>query len=314
MSGQKTTKKTAKKTTTKKKVTKKKIAAAKLEFVDPGNKPTIRAGSRGLYVIDAQERLRGSGVYVQVDGFYGTLTSEAVREFQMSHLGSKGEPLAVDGVVGRETWWALYNSTAAHQKTGLGSVVQDTPQNPDGLSDLRLAFVDALWEAYALDIREIPDGSNWGGHVTKILENAGGPRPWCAHAISWIWKRAFGSYPNGRDHGHVLTFWREAITKGQSHEVKDGYQPKPGDLGVMLYKRNGRLTGSGHIFAVVANDGAAMNTIEGNSGNRLKVGWRSRKQSTLVGFINLFGDSDVPATLGTVKKAEALASDFKSTR
>ena len=72
---------------------------------------------------------------------------------------------------------------------------------------------------------------------------------------------------------------------------KGGYAPIPGDAFVMLYKDDsGKLKGTGHIGFVLrvdkAKNATVFNTVEGNCGNRVKVGRRQMDQSSLVGFIN----------------------------
>jgi hypothetical protein len=67
----------------------------------PGD-ATIRAGSAGDLVIWAQEHLLAAGQKVAVDGGYGPLTVAAVKNFQSMHR------LSVDGVIGPQTWSALF--------------------------------------------------------------------------------------------------------------------------------------------------------------------------------------------------------------
>lgn len=57
---------------------------------------TIRKGSRGNEVATLQRKLN-----LIADGIFGSITDEAVRDFQKSH------GLAVDGIVGSKTWGAL---------------------------------------------------------------------------------------------------------------------------------------------------------------------------------------------------------------
>ena len=57
---------------------------------------TIKKGSRGADVKTLQQKLN-----LMVDGIFGPLTDEAVREFQKNNL------LTVDGIVGPMTWAAL---------------------------------------------------------------------------------------------------------------------------------------------------------------------------------------------------------------
>jgi hypothetical protein len=76
----------------------------------PGPRPTLRRGSRGATVTELQTRLnvwraRTPGVGLAplvVDGIFGTNTDAMVRAFQRSR------GLLVDGVVGPQTWGALF--------------------------------------------------------------------------------------------------------------------------------------------------------------------------------------------------------------
>lgn len=65
------------------------------------SKPTIKKGSEGAAVTEAQNLLNDHGYTVDVDGIFGPATDAAVRKFQQD----KG--LEVDGVVGPATWGAL---------------------------------------------------------------------------------------------------------------------------------------------------------------------------------------------------------------
>lgn len=63
--------------------------------------PIEKRGSRGEPVRTVQYLLRASGHSVTVDGDFGPATEAAVRAFQTA------KHLAVDGVVGEQTWSAL---------------------------------------------------------------------------------------------------------------------------------------------------------------------------------------------------------------
>lgn len=233
-----------------------------------------------------QSLMQSQGFYTgRVDGYFGSRTTAATRYFQMTHLDSSGEPLDVDGVVGKQTWWAGYNPSGAAQKSNI------QPKTPTGLTAARRKVLAIAQREHALGTHEDPDGSNWGDGVTKILDGVG-PNPWCCFFVWWVWSQAHGSYLWGKRHGHVQTVWRIAKANGVA-QPKEKYTPLPGDFFVMLYKNShGNFTGSGHIGFVlsVSPDGESFNTIEGNAGNRVKVGTRSMSQSSLVGFINPYGD------------------------
>jgi peptidoglycan hydrolase-like protein with peptidoglycan-binding domain len=62
---------------------------------------TVQSGSRGDAVRAAQSQLVEGGFALQVDGIFGPRTAQAVRSFQQRHR------LAVDGIVGVSTWFAL---------------------------------------------------------------------------------------------------------------------------------------------------------------------------------------------------------------
>src|SRR5690242_3779518 len=76
--------------------------AAASESISVAGKATVKKGSKGQDVKDAQTLLNKHGASLKVDGDFGSLTDAAVREFQKNN-----PPLAVDGVVGPKTWAAL---------------------------------------------------------------------------------------------------------------------------------------------------------------------------------------------------------------
>lgn len=63
--------------------------------------PTLRRGAKGESVELLQELLNVHNVMVKVDGDFGVLTEEAVKQFQ------EVNGLTVDGIVGPVTWKAL---------------------------------------------------------------------------------------------------------------------------------------------------------------------------------------------------------------
>lgn len=85
-----------------------KAAVARLEgFVLSGvappsdNRPVLRRGSKGEAVVELQRLLQGMGFMLAIDGDFGAGTEVAVAAFQ------RGHQLAVDGLVGHDTWAAL---------------------------------------------------------------------------------------------------------------------------------------------------------------------------------------------------------------
>jgi hypothetical protein len=77
-----------------------------LELESPGSRPLLRRGSRGSSVVELQQRLANAGhAPGPIDGIFGSQTDAAVRAFQ------RARGLAVDGVVGPQTWGALLGTT-----------------------------------------------------------------------------------------------------------------------------------------------------------------------------------------------------------
>lgn len=265
------------------------------EYVEPPKFGRVmRRGCRGPDVKLVQTILQREGYFKGTPlGNFFSLTEEAVRYFQNTHIDKKGEFLAVDGVVGPNTWWALHNPNGSAQRNFIS-----TEETASVESDKRMRFVSTLYNMHRDNIREIPDGSNYGGVVTRICNSCGFSYGiyWCLAALSYAWKETFNSAPLGAMHVHCSTFWNEAVARECAFPKLD-YEPMPGDIAIYNYKgglkRNGRLSGAGHAAAVarVDHDGRRFNALEGNVGNRFKHSIRRESEASLVGYVNLFGDA-----------------------
>ena len=77
--------------------------AGEVRKPDISKLPLLKMGSRNKTVKVLQERLNAFGAGLQTDGIFGRLTKAAVMEFQ------RERGLLVDGIVGPQTWGALYN-------------------------------------------------------------------------------------------------------------------------------------------------------------------------------------------------------------
>lgn len=74
--------------------------------------PIINRGSKGVYVLIAQDGLNTLGYSTGgLDGVFGSRTDSAVRRFQESY------GLVVDGVIGNNTWNALMNAVVGRGAT-----------------------------------------------------------------------------------------------------------------------------------------------------------------------------------------------------
>lgn len=255
----------------------------------PPDLPQLSYGDEGEFVLVLEQMLMRQGYFSgSPDEKFLRLTRDAVRLFQMAHLGPDGEWLKPDSVVGPKTWWALHNPTGPAQRSWIEAPV------PGGLPDYRQNLLELVCSEHQRGVREIPDGANWGDGVTKYLDGVG-PAPWCNYFVSWAFKEITGDYLYGYRQGHVLSQWQMSREHKHAHYKSRNYQPIPGDLFIMLYRnRGGDLTGSGHIGFVLRTDSekgvAAFNTVEGNCGNRVKQGIRQLDQYTLFGFINPWND------------------------
>jgi peptidoglycan hydrolase-like protein with peptidoglycan-binding domain len=247
---------------------------------------TLNLGDSGEDVVVLQSILRSQGHFDgAVKGNFGPLTKKAVIYFQMTHLGPKGFPLAVDGQVGPDTWWALQNPSGKLQSHGLQVFV------PSGLSAARSTLLKWAATEHGKHVVEEPDGSNWGGRVSHYLKTCGlGPAPWCGCYVSTGHKDALGAFPLNAPQPHVQTFMQRAKRAGIFHP-KGTYSPIPGDIFIYAYRG-----GTGHTGFVAAVDSSVQaqyfNTNEGNCGNRVKFGLRSIEEEALVGFVNVWGDNE----------------------
>lgn len=274
--------------------------------------PVIKFGSRGEAVRILQSALASQGFYhAEVDGIFGQITHNAVVYYQQTHIGDLGAYLSSytePGVVDILLWKVLLSSDPASQRNFLDPFI------PKGLSDLRRQVLRVALKDHADVVKEIPDGSNYGDGVTKYLEGIGAAY-WCCYALSWWYKTATGVHPFDKRYGLCAALWADAKKLGRTY-TKD---PVPGDAFVLLYRKAGRLTGSGHtgLVAGVSEDGKRFSSIAGNEGNRVKAGNRSLDEPVLVGFVDVLGDASTVRPKfkrGCFERDDDLASSFESTR
>lgn len=277
-------------------------------IVSPPTLPTIRKGDDSETVKLAQRKLKENGFfdYFTASGVFGEGTEKAVIHFQQTHIGEDGKPLYPDGVVGKKTWWALYNPSGPGQRQGIGNKAERHQDIiPHGLSQDRLAVLEQALLLYVAPTREVPDGSNTGDGVTKFHDWFGmKPAPWCAMAFCWIVNQAIGRLPWNQKQAHVATLWRLCKSLGMSKPIGSDYSPRPGDGFVMV-----RANDTGHIGIVVrvSTDGRFLDVFEGNSGNRFALRRRRVGQGDHVGYINFYRDEKtaLPFARGLTGEAEA---------
>ena len=247
------------------------------------NKPVLRLGSTGESVEELQHILIQQGYgfgQLVVNGLYDEVTEDAVGYFQMTHIGEDGESLEIDGWVGKNTWWALYNHSGVSQRNYFDLYI------PDDIGESRNALLKVALFEHQFGVHEEPNGSNWGDGVIKYGGEPGWA--WCCLFTSWVANQAFNGYPLNAKFASCYQAWKQAVKLGFTKMSN----PVPGDQFMMLYTNSaGQLKGTGHTGYVLAvsEDGKWINTVEGNAGNRVKIG--KRLVSQMYGFINFFGDA-----------------------
>jgi hypothetical protein len=220
---------------------------------------------------------------------------ECVRYFQRTHLGPDGRFLSADGIVGGQTWWALDHATGPAQASRIDAGV------PNGIGQKRGRILDVALAEHARGVVEVPNGSNRGPMLDRYLPDwaktgTRGPA-WCCFFYSWVVREALGQWPLNTQEGSCANARRKVGALGLW--IPNGMhadRPVPADAFVM--DRGG---GHGHIGFVLRVDRVRMqiNTIEGNCGNRVKVGLRRLDDPEIVGFIeNVPGENASDFDLG----------------
>lgn len=223
---------------------------------------TIRQGDQGATVALAQEYLNSALALdppLELDGDFGPRTLEAVIAFQSSSVGSNGQPLFVDGVVGPQTWWALQ---AIDQADAFGSAPRSVQRRGAARGPFSDRVISIAAHERAARAREI--GENNAGHfVEKYLRGKRGP--WCAGFVSWCVHQA------AEDRGHPAPFdysggARNILDQLHARGMKlpGGEDPQPGD--VVVWWRESPSSWKGHIGIVTDVASGMIWTIEGNRG------------------------------------------------
>jgi hypothetical protein len=272
--------------------------------------PTLRFGSKGPEVAKLVKLLTKQGCaprppVTSATPAFGVAVENMVLYFQMTHQGPNGKWLDVDGIVGKGTWWALENATGAPQRSFLDVGI------PKGIEGDRRKILETAVREHG--VRESKSRPNRGKGVDKFFpasacKPSGEGPPWCCYFVSWVTKEVLGTYPLGGRIGSCHVAWKRAVERGL-WEPNDGRTPTPGDAFVILHKDPTLGWCTGHIGFVlqVARNGRSINTVEGNCGNRVKIGRRSLGDRKIRGFINFIGDHP-EFTRGSLRGAKDLGA------
>jgi hypothetical protein len=221
---------------------------------------------------------------------FGRAIENSVLYFQMTHQNEAGAWLDVDGIVGPDTWWALGHATGDNQRSFLEVGI------PKGIEGERRALLETAVKQHG--VREDRGRANRGPEVDKFLptsitsDPAREGQPWCCYFVSWVAREVYGRHIMGRPVASCYTAWQRAHENDRWIRNDSSNTPTPGDAFVILHQEPSRGWCTGHIGLVLqlGSDGRSINTVEGNCGNRVKIGTRSLGDPQLRGFINIVGD------------------------
>jgi hypothetical protein len=169
------------------------------------------------------------------------VTRDEVEAFQRAHRNHLGKPLAVDGIIGAQTEWALDFVTLCHARRSVILAAQGY-----------------------IGLREEPPGSNDdpSGAIRSWLARCGAAvgEPWCAAFTSWCLSQGIAEQV------------RQAGAVALGRRFPPTAYPVAGDL--FWYPTNDR--GNGHTGLVAGVAPLEVMTIEGNCANAVRCVRRDR--------------------------------------
>ena len=227
----------------------------------------LRVGLENDHNVEiVQRRLRDLGIDPgTIDGSYGSVTKMAVQLLQARSANSAGEPLDIDGIVGPETWAALFGPASAP-----GPDVHPTPSGAP--SPLVAAVLDVA--AGEVGVLEQPLGSNRGPRVDEYIRGCGldptaDSYPWCMCFAYFCYTQAAQriGVPNPvPKNASVHGVWNASQDKpGVTVIASDAAQSDPSLVkpGMVFFIDTGHSRG--HADIVVSNVNGRLETIEGNT-------------------------------------------------
>jgi len=221
----------------------------------------LKRDSHGPAVREVQVRLRDLGIDPRgIDGDFGDDTETAVRLFQARSVDESGNPLEIDGVVGEQTWAALFG-------------IPSTPARPASPAGGTLIAEVLDIAADQIGVREQPLGSNRGPEVDQYLDSVTPGlhgQPWCMAFIYFCFAQAAASLnvrnPAPRTAGVKRSFQLAGSTPGATVVTAAEARRDPSLVVRMIfYIDTGGITGHAGFVADIV--GGTLVTIEGNTNN-----------------------------------------------
>ncbi|WP_020680037.1 glycoside hydrolase domain-containing protein [Marinobacterium rhizophilum] len=256
----------------------------------PGHTISTESGDEPSLIQVIQRRLIEVGYGpLTVDGDFGSMTRNVVRDFQAENDDLNGEALEVDGKVGQLSWEALFATD------GIEAPVPDVSD----VSDLGQAFLEICLSQEG--VKEDRPFKNRGPRIDSYIRATGlkpfaGNFAWCVAYMYWcavkLCEQKNVDNPVPRTAG-VHRLWQ--LGQSTALTVVDDDEANPGTVrpGMMFFIDKGN--GQGHAGVVIAVEGDRIKTIEGNTnGGGVREGHgvfvRSRKiqMSSLLGYLDFW--------------------------
>jgi hypothetical protein len=137
------------------------------------NRPILRMGDRGAFVLDAQSQLRDLRYNLgKLDGIFGQRTKDAVLAFQDAN------GLQVDGVIGPQTWMAMKDAAPRPERAVSEEDLKGRSRTYDtAASGKNVATVGGAVATATVAISEAQNAVGMAQEAETLLERVGGIAP-----------------------------------------------------------------------------------------------------------------------------------------
>jgi len=210
---------------------------------------TIQIGENDSKIVKAiQKQLIKKGVYLEINGYFGTYTESAIKYFQAVSQDNSGNPLVIDGIIGPITWSVLFEDNHIPFQ-----------RLPDRLLQKAIEFAEL-----EVGIMENPPFSNRGKEVEEYLRSVGLPpgEPWCDAFVYWCFSKAsdcMGISNPLYQTGNCIEHWKFSEAKKILHKEASAnpFLVMPGCIFIIDCG-----SGKGHSGIVTHSEHGYITTIE----------------------------------------------------